>query len=167
MAELLDKAKNFVADKVANMKKPEASITDVDVGQVGWDGIKFDAKVSVTNPYGVPIPICEISYTLKSAGRLDPHPLLLSSIFSSLFLFVFFYKYLIFGIRFEVAPWDLVNSFMIHTFWLIDLFIPICFNGFGVWYLKRKKKQHKNYNGAYDRSFVLDIGNWDYVGRLI
>ncbi|PPD81040.1 hypothetical protein GOBAR_DD22018 [Gossypium barbadense] len=59
MAELLDKAKNFVADKVANMKKPEASITDVDL-----------KPFSVTNPYSAPIPICEISYTLKSAGRV-------------------------------------------------------------------------------------------------
>ncbi|KAB2021675.1 hypothetical protein Goshw_024796 [Gossypium schwendimanii] len=70
MAELLDKAKNFVADKVANMKKPEASITDVDLSHVGRDGIQYDAKVSVTNPYSAPIPICEISYTLKSAGRV-------------------------------------------------------------------------------------------------
>ncbi|KAK8630945.1 hypothetical protein V6N13_079715 [Hibiscus sabdariffa] len=70
MSELLDKAKNFVADKLANMKKPEASITDVDLGHVGRDGIQYDAKVSVTNPYSVSIPICEISYTLKSAGRV-------------------------------------------------------------------------------------------------
>ncbi|KAG8488918.1 hypothetical protein CXB51_016862 [Gossypium anomalum] len=70
MAELLDKAKNFVADKVANMKKPEASITDVDLTRVGRDGIQYNAKVSVTNPYSAPIPICEISYTLKSAGRV-------------------------------------------------------------------------------------------------
>ncbi|KAA3458788.1 late embryogenesis abundant protein Lea14-A [Gossypium australe] len=70
MAELLDKAKNFVADKVANMKKPEASITDVDLTHVGRDGIQYNAKVSVTNPYSAPIPICEISYTLKSAGRV-------------------------------------------------------------------------------------------------
>ncbi|GMJ00933.1 LIGHT STRESS-REGULATED 3, Arabidopsis thaliana Late Embryogenesis abundant 14 [Hibiscus trionum] len=70
MSELLDKAKNFVSDKVANMKKPEASIKDVDLGHVGRDGIQYDAKVSVTNPYSVPIPICQISYTLKSAGRV-------------------------------------------------------------------------------------------------
>ncbi|KAK8480612.1 hypothetical protein V6N13_100269 [Hibiscus sabdariffa] len=70
MSELLDKAKNFLADKVANMEKPEASITDVDLGHVGRDGIQYDAKVSVTNPYNVSIPICEISYTLKSADRV-------------------------------------------------------------------------------------------------
>ncbi|KAE8709425.1 Detected protein of confused Function [Hibiscus syriacus] len=70
MSELLDKAKNFVADKVANMKKPEASITDVDFGHIGRDGIQYDAKVSVTNPYSTPIPICEISYTLKSDDRV-------------------------------------------------------------------------------------------------
>ncbi|KAE8660493.1 Detected protein of confused Function [Hibiscus syriacus] len=70
MSALLDKAKNFVADKVANMKKPEASITDVDFGRIGRDGIQYDAKVSVTNPYSAPIPICQISYTLKSDSRV-------------------------------------------------------------------------------------------------
>ncbi|KAL3622168.1 hypothetical protein CASFOL_033579 [Castilleja foliolosa] len=68
--ELLDKAKNFVTDKVANMKKPEASITDVDFNGVGRDGVDYLTKVSVTNPYGVSIPICDITYTLKSANRV-------------------------------------------------------------------------------------------------
>ncbi|GFP91473.1 desiccation-related protein pcc27-45 [Phtheirospermum japonicum] len=68
--ELLDKAKNFVTDKVANMKKPEASITDVDLRDVGRDGIDYLTKVSVINPYGVSIPICDITYTLKSANRV-------------------------------------------------------------------------------------------------
>ncbi|CAK9134371.1 unnamed protein product [Ilex paraguariensis] len=68
--DLIDKAKNFVAEKVANIKKPEASITDVDLKHVGRDGITYQAKVSVNNPYGAPIPICQISFTLKSAGRV-------------------------------------------------------------------------------------------------
>ncbi|XP_039030669.1 desiccation protectant protein Lea14 homolog [Hibiscus syriacus] len=71
MSELLEKAKNFVSDKVVNMKKPEASITDVDfTGLSLVEGAQYLAKVSVTNPYSVPIPICEISYTLKSDGRV-------------------------------------------------------------------------------------------------
>ncbi|KAG8386066.1 hypothetical protein BUALT_Bualt03G0110300 [Buddleja alternifolia] len=68
--DLVNKAKNFVADKVADMKKPEASITDVDLKDVGRDGITYLAKVSVTNPYGVSIPICDIKYSLKSADRV-------------------------------------------------------------------------------------------------
>ncbi|XVF22470.1 hypothetical protein REPUB_Repub12eG0175700 [Reevesia pubescens] len=70
MSQLVDKAKNFVAEKVANIKKPEASVTDVDLKHVGRDGIEYGAKVSVSNPYSTSIPICEISYTLKSAGRV-------------------------------------------------------------------------------------------------
>ncbi|KAF3952756.1 hypothetical protein ACB098_11G072800 [Castanea mollissima] len=70
MSQLLDKAKNFVAEKVANIKKPEASINDVDFKRVSRDSVEYLAKVSVTNPYGHPIPICEISYTLKSAGSV-------------------------------------------------------------------------------------------------
>ncbi|PIN20182.1 hypothetical protein CDL12_07144 [Handroanthus impetiginosus] len=68
--DLVDKAKNFVADKVANMEKPEASITDVDLKDVGRDGVTYLAKVAVTNPYGVSIPVCEIKYSLKSADRV-------------------------------------------------------------------------------------------------
>ncbi|PSS03994.1 Desiccation protectant protein like [Actinidia chinensis var. chinensis] len=70
MASLVDKAKNFVAEKVANMKKPEATVTDVDLKDVGRDGITYSAKISVDNPYSTAIPICQISYTLKSAGSV-------------------------------------------------------------------------------------------------
>ncbi|XP_042480166.1 desiccation protectant protein Lea14 homolog [Macadamia integrifolia] len=69
MAELLDKAKNFVAEKIANIKKPEATVTDVDFKNVSRDSVTFNAKVSIMNPYSTSIPICEISYSLKSATR--------------------------------------------------------------------------------------------------
>lgn len=69
MSQLIDKAKGFVAEKIANVKKPEASVTDVDFKRVSRDCIEYLANVSVTNPYGAPIPICEISYSLKSATR--------------------------------------------------------------------------------------------------
>ncbi|KAL2330225.1 hypothetical protein Fmac_017806 [Flemingia macrophylla] len=69
MSELLEKAKNYVSEKVANMPKPEATVTDVDFTRVGGDGVQYLAKVSVSNPYKTPIPICEIKYSLKSAGR--------------------------------------------------------------------------------------------------
>ena len=70
MAGLIDKAKNFVAEKVVNMEKPEASITDVDMEKVRMDSISYHAKVAVKNPYSVPVPIMQISYTLKCSGRV-------------------------------------------------------------------------------------------------
>ncbi|GER39555.1 late embryogenesis abundant protein [Striga asiatica] len=66
---LIEQAKNFVADKVANMPMPEAAVDDVDLKGFGFDGITLLAKVSVSNPYSVPIPICDIKYSVKSAGR--------------------------------------------------------------------------------------------------
>ncbi|KAJ1443526.1 Water stress and hypersensitive response domain [Sesbania bispinosa] len=70
MSQLLDKAKNYVSDKVANMPKPEANITDVDFKRVSRECVEYLAKVSVSNPYSAPIPICEIKYSLKSAGSI-------------------------------------------------------------------------------------------------
>nr|KYP47605.1 Desiccation protectant protein Lea14 isogeny [Cajanus cajan] len=69
MSQLLDKAKNYVSEKVTNMPKPEATVNDVDFTRVGRDGVQYLAKVSVSNPYSTPLPICEIKYSLKSAGR--------------------------------------------------------------------------------------------------
>ncbi|KAJ6679751.1 DESICCATION-RELATED PROTEIN LEA14-RELATED [Salix purpurea] len=70
MSELLDKAKQFFAEKVANVKTPEAAVTDLDLESVHRDSIDYGAKVSVDNPYDASIPICEISYVLKSDGRV-------------------------------------------------------------------------------------------------
>jgi len=73
MSNLLDKAKTYVADKVAekvaNMPKPEATVDDVDFQKVSCDSVQYLAKVSVSNPYATPLPICEIKYSLKSADR--------------------------------------------------------------------------------------------------
>ncbi|QCE12375.1 hypothetical protein DEO72_LG10g3617 [Vigna unguiculata] len=73
MSNLLDKAKTYVADKVAekvaNMPKPEATVADVDFQKVSCDSVQYLAKVSVSNPYATPLPICEIKYSLKSADR--------------------------------------------------------------------------------------------------
>ncbi|GKU88093.1 hypothetical protein SLEP1_g2397 [Rubroshorea leprosula] len=70
MSQLVDKAKEFVAEKVANIKKPEATFSDVDLKNVSRECVEYNAKISVNNPYGHSLPICEISYTLKSAGRV-------------------------------------------------------------------------------------------------
>ncbi|TVU02947.1 hypothetical protein EJB05_51539, partial [Eragrostis curvula] len=69
MAKLVDKAKGFVADKVAHVQKPEADLADLSVGHVGRDGATLAGRLDVRNPYSHSIPICEISYSLKSAGR--------------------------------------------------------------------------------------------------
>ncbi|PKA65372.1 Late embryogenesis abundant protein Lea14-A [Apostasia shenzhenica] len=70
MANLVGKAKEFVAEKIANVKKPEATVTDVSVKRLSADGAHFNSEVSVDNPYGHRLPICQISYNLKSAGRV-------------------------------------------------------------------------------------------------
>lgn len=70
MAQFLDKAKNFVAEKIANVKKPEAEITDVDLKNVSREAVEYDATVSVDNPYSHSLPICELSYIFKSAGKV-------------------------------------------------------------------------------------------------
>ncbi|CAL9007354.1 unnamed protein product [Prunus brigantina] len=69
MSELLEKAKNFAAEKVGHAKKPEAEVTDVDYKTLSLGSVEYLAKISVTNPYGVDLPICDITYTLKSVGR--------------------------------------------------------------------------------------------------
>ncbi|MQM13845.1 hypothetical protein Taro_046772 [Colocasia esculenta] len=70
MTTLIDKAKEFLTEKVANVKKPEAQLMDVDLKQVSRECLTFLAKVDVSNPYGCPLPICEVSYIFKSAGRV-------------------------------------------------------------------------------------------------
>ncbi|CAO2186271.1 unnamed protein product [Urochloa humidicola] len=69
MAKLVEKAKGFVADKVAKVEKPEAELADVSVGHVGRDGATLASRIDVRNPYSHAIPVCEISYSLRSAGR--------------------------------------------------------------------------------------------------
>ncbi|XP_039021396.1 desiccation protectant protein Lea14 homolog [Hibiscus syriacus] len=60
--------KNFVSGKVAEMRKPEASIKGVDINSVNRDGVEYGAKVAVSNPYSHSIPICDIQFDLKSDG---------------------------------------------------------------------------------------------------
>lgn len=77
MLQLLDKAKNFVVEKVVNLKKPAATVNDVDMSSVHRDYVEYFAKISISNPYSHSLPICEVSYTLKSDGRFDLRSLLL------------------------------------------------------------------------------------------
>ncbi|KAF7826108.1 desiccation protectant protein Lea14-like protein [Senna tora] len=62
-------AMNFISEKIASVEKPEASVTNVDFKRVGTDGVEYLAMVSVSNPYPTPLPICEITYSLKSDTR--------------------------------------------------------------------------------------------------
>ncbi|KAL8510562.1 hypothetical protein ACS0TY_017402 [Phlomoides rotata] len=58
-----------VTEKVSNVRMPEATIFDVDFKDFGLEGITLLAKVSVSNPYSIPIPIREIAYKVKSVER--------------------------------------------------------------------------------------------------
>ena len=90
---LLDKAKGFFAEKLANVPTPEAAVDNVDFKGVTRQGVDYHAKVSVKNPYSQTIPICQISYVLKSATRF---PLL--TFFSLFFLLQLFMNPLIYMI---------------------------------------------------------------------
>ncbi|KAL3639911.1 hypothetical protein CASFOL_014879 [Castilleja foliolosa] len=67
--DMFEKAKNYLSEKMADMATPEATITDVDLKGFGLSGLTLLAKVCVSNPYSVSIPIGEIAYVVKSAGR--------------------------------------------------------------------------------------------------
>lgn len=69
MASLFDKAKEFVAEKIAGVPKPEASLSSVSIKSFSRDSFLFHSDVAVYNPYSHSIPICEVSFSLKSAGR--------------------------------------------------------------------------------------------------
>ncbi|KAM0837678.1 hypothetical protein ACQ4PT_061473 [Festuca glaucescens] len=69
MAGLMDKAKGFVADKIAHMPKPEASLDKVSFKNMTRDSITVHSNVNVTNPYSHRIPICDITFSLKCGGK--------------------------------------------------------------------------------------------------
>ncbi|XP_047044925.1 desiccation protectant protein Lea14 homolog [Lolium rigidum] len=69
MSSLMDKAKGFVADKIAHMPKPEASLDKVTFKGMTRDAITVHSHVNVTNPYSHRIPICDITYSLKCGGK--------------------------------------------------------------------------------------------------
>lgn len=67
----MDKAKGFLVEKVAHIKKPEAKLADVDFTRVNRDSATLLGKLEVVNPYDHDLPICEISYTFKSADKYN------------------------------------------------------------------------------------------------
>ncbi|XP_066366748.1 late embryogenesis abundant protein Lea14-A-like [Miscanthus floridulus] len=66
---LMDKAKEFVADKIAHIPKPEATLDGVTFKGLSRESITLHSNVNVSNPYDHRLPICEVTYTLKCAGR--------------------------------------------------------------------------------------------------
>lgn len=56
-------------EKIAEAPKPEATVKEVDFKGVGLGGVDYLAKVSVSNPYPTPLPICRILYSFKCDGR--------------------------------------------------------------------------------------------------
>jgi len=66
---LMDKAKEFVADKIAHIPKPEATLDAVTFKGLSRECITLHSSVNVSNPYDHRLPICEVTYTLRCAGR--------------------------------------------------------------------------------------------------
>lgn len=66
---LMDKAKGFVVDKIAHIPKPEATLDGVTFKGLSRECITLHSNVNVSNPYDHRLPICEVTYTLKCAGR--------------------------------------------------------------------------------------------------
>ncbi|XP_066309204.1 late embryogenesis abundant protein Lea14-A-like [Miscanthus floridulus] len=70
MAGLVDKAKGFVVEKVTQIPKPEAALDRVSFRSISREGVELHSHVDISNPYSHRIPICEITYTFKSAGKV-------------------------------------------------------------------------------------------------
>ena len=75
MLELLVETMKFLSEKMGiRIKKPTAEVVGVEIKELSRDGVTYSATVAVSNPYIIPIPIGELSYTLKSDGRFHLHP---------------------------------------------------------------------------------------------
>uniref|UniRef100_A0A0D9V338 Water stress and hypersensitive response domain-containing protein n=1 Tax=Leersia perrieri TaxID=77586 RepID=A0A0D9V338_9ORYZ len=70
VAGLVDRAKGFVAEKIAQIPKPDATLDRVSFKGVSRECITLHSHVDVNNPYAHRIPICELTYTFKSGGKV-------------------------------------------------------------------------------------------------
>lgn len=70
MASLMDKAKQFVVDKIVHIEKPSADVTDIDMKNLTTDSVTLESAIDITNPYDHDLPIGEISFRLRSADKL-------------------------------------------------------------------------------------------------
>ncbi|XP_010522945.1 PREDICTED: desiccation protectant protein Lea14 homolog [Tarenaya hassleriana] len=62
MGQVMNKA-------ISRLPLPAAVVTWVEPKKVNRDSIEFLAKVSVNNPLCLPIPLCDITFNLTTAGR--------------------------------------------------------------------------------------------------
>lgn len=53
------------------LKVPVATLSGLSLKGLSFQSVEYLVKVSVHNPYPVPIPVCDITYTLKSDGRFE------------------------------------------------------------------------------------------------
>ncbi|XP_051220538.1 late embryogenesis abundant protein Lea14-A [Lolium perenne] len=70
MAGLVGKAREFVSEKIAQIPKPEAALERVSFKSISSEGVTLHSHVDVSNPYSYRIPICELTYTFKSDGKV-------------------------------------------------------------------------------------------------
>ncbi|KAL5229430.1 hypothetical protein ABZP36_028206 [Zizania latifolia] len=70
MSSFMDKAKGFVADNIAHIPKPEATLDTVTFKGMSRECITVHSHVNVSNPYDHRLPICELTYTLKCGGKI-------------------------------------------------------------------------------------------------
>ena len=66
---LIEKAKEYVQEKIENIPKPEATLHGLSLEGVGWGGVSYKVTVGIMNPYPHSIPLCDVAYVLKSDGR--------------------------------------------------------------------------------------------------
>eukprot|EP00250_Pteridium_aquilinum_P009965 c19058_g1_i1 orf=382-837(-) len=69
MDSLLEKTKHFITDKVTHMEKPDADLTWVSIKHMDRKALALETDVLISNPYSHDLPICEISYKLRSGDR--------------------------------------------------------------------------------------------------
>ncbi|KAH7276311.1 hypothetical protein KP509_39G002100 [Ceratopteris richardii] len=69
MAKLVEKAKQYVTEGVGKMEKPDADLSWVTVKHMDRKALSLESDLIVSNPYSHDLPICEVTYKLKSANR--------------------------------------------------------------------------------------------------
>ncbi|CAK9276225.1 unnamed protein product [Sphagnum jensenii] len=69
MAGLINDAKEWVADEIANIPKPSADLTDVHIKHATTSAVQLKSDVTVTNPYDHELPLIEITYFLRSNDK--------------------------------------------------------------------------------------------------
>ena len=69
MDQFIDLAKDFITEKLMDMQKPEADVTDVSIKHGDRNALSLESNVFVSNPYSQDLPICELSFRITIGGR--------------------------------------------------------------------------------------------------